>query len=49
MIDYILFFVVCVFNSLTNMALYSSATKLKFPMLLLFEEYKLGKVTFGTH
>ena len=30
-------------NSLTNVALYSSSTKLKLPMLSLFEEYKLGK------
>ena len=30
-------------NSLTNVALYSSSTKLKLPMLSLVEEYKLGK------
>ena len=30
-------------NSLTNVALYSSSTKLKFPKLSLVEEYKLGK------
>ena len=30
-------------NSLTNMALYSSSTKLKLPTLSLVEEYKLGK------
>ena len=31
-------------NSLTNVALYSSSTKLKLPTLSLVEEYKLGKV-----
>ena len=31
-------------NSLTNMILYSSSTKLKFPNLSLVKEYKLGKV-----
>ena len=31
-------------NSLRNVALYSSSTKLKFPTLSLVEEYKLGKV-----
>ena len=30
-------------NSLTNVALYSSSTKLKLPMLSLVGEYKLGK------
>ena len=30
-------------NSLTNVALYSSSTKLKLPTLSLVEEYKLGK------
>ena len=30
-------------NSLTNVALYSSPTKLKLPTLSLVEEYKLGK------
>ena len=30
-------------NFLTNVALYSSSTKLKFPMLSLVEEFKLGK------
>ena len=30
-------------NSLTNVALYSSSTKLKLPMLSLVDEYKLGK------
>ena len=30
-------------NSLTNVALYSSSTKLKLPMLSLVKEYKLGK------
>ena len=30
-------------NSLTNMAVYSTSTKLKHPMLSLVEEFKLGK------
>ena len=30
-------------NSLTNLAVYSSSTKLKLPTLSLVEEYKLGK------
>ena len=31
-------------NSLTNVALYSSSTKIKLPTLSLVEEYKLGKL-----
>ena len=32
-------------NSLTNVALYSSSTKLKLPTLPLVEEFKFGKAT----
>ena len=36
-------------NSLTNVALYSSSTKLKLPTLSLVEEYKLGKAWLSRH